>query len=275
MAHLIRMPRAVWRRQPQGAVALNAGHEAAAFIAYLAVGNAGFNLRNGEQELVSGTVTAKVTQGGIGAYSAGSSSNFISLPTTFNVGTDYSLLNVIVPTSTEGNKQVVCCDNYLAARRVFSLYRISQVVPFPYEGFYYNSFDTSNAGYSLYSTSSIVMGSPTPVLMWAKGINNGLYSGNEAIETALSGSAPTFSNSDSAFKWFKYSNDNLFPSDEPSLLRCIFSSSLTDSLRKSLIENPWQLLKPRPSRFILIPSVIPVLSSPFFTSRIPKVTLTF
>jgi hypothetical protein len=48
---------------------------------------------------------------------------------------------------------------------------------------------------------------------------------------------------------------------------------------KALSENPWQIFQPRPARFILIPGssgvAIPSLSSPFFTNRVPSVTLTY
>jgi hypothetical protein len=243
MAHLIRMPRAAWRRQPQGGVSIHRGNPLTAALvdAWLphqwgvnrvwpknrlaTVYQAGQDgqLAINPQNISSGTTgieyfhppctlyarnTVVASWGGgivnlAGSTGDGDSIGFAATPYQYSFSLQRNYTGISALTTALGGSHTVGARHHLLARSLSNTF---------------HEFTATNikTGASSYRTATT---DTSAIVFQDLGTVSFGYSGRLA----------------------------------PSLF-VVWNRALDDAEIRALYQNPWQLFKPRPSRFILIPS---------------------
>lgn len=236
MAHLIRMPRAVRRRQPQGAVEVNWRHPLARQLVFSVVPGV---VLNGKWTVVGDTSTV-ITQTGIAR----------SFDDTKYAIQDDNLLSSI------SNQ---CTWLWLGRWKSSSSFIFGNTAP---DNLNYNAglYITSLAYPAFYIRTSSVTSAQHSVTL--NSTSNyflvGVYDGStltlykNGVSVATSGQSGNVSQTSGTHIAISRWNNNGVTQEMQ--LGVVFSRALSEIEVKSLNENPWQLFRPAPARFILIPS---------------------
>ena len=274
MPALINMPRAAWKRQPYGPVAINPQWYDRVLM--LARGGDFINLKTAQQQ-ASINYTTGVYHNQKCDTKNGSGSSYI----TENIGggLNYMFLTVIVFSSLSGIKQILAYDNSNSGFRFFQFRTNGSNLEFI-------TFTSSNVVQSV-SLSGAVENTVMTVCAYAsqaQGTFGITHSKNNTIATQ-SGSFKEWLPSIHC-NWFARRNGIAYveEGDHRTAMRAILRDPGSAAARLDLVRNPWQLFAPAPSRFYLIPTApvltIPTLSNPGVTditatAARPQVTLTY
>jgi len=243
MTALINMPRAAWKRQPQGSVAIDRHHDAASCLVYAAVGGPSRNIVTGEKESVFGSIVTTVNAAGYAAYN-NSGENYIGFPTV--ALTNFSILAVAQSRSLSTYQQIFADDNQVVLR-IFQ-FRTTDSAQLQFIRFHGGGVASAT------SSATLSAGVPYSAMAWSTATECGAML-KDSLATAEIYSPVAFTSSSNT-NWFvrvdNFTNREISTAD--LMLRCVFSSALSLPLRQSLVENPWQLFTSVPSRLYLIPS---------------------
>ena len=243
MSALIRMPRAAWRRQPQGSSRID-------FSSSLCAGLAeAYSMQSGLLSLVRQS-NPTVTNNPVLVY--GDTAVGLSFDTTKKLA--YPL--------TATNPPLTLLTQYVI-RSTTSIGRIAGAFEASVSGFtiapnstnYRALIATAGANTVVLGTSIVTMelktdvlvvgntGNPRSVSFWENGILSATGSGNY---TASSGGFTLGADNGVGINAGAAANANIY-------LTALWNRALSSAEIIALSQNPWQLFQPRPARFFLIP----------------------
>lgn len=257
------MPRAAWKRQPSGRVELSHSWRSSVLSASLG----GRFYDSASHRFQESGIGATVNEFGV----ADNPDGVNGVTELAAGGTAFLILAVFVPVELSGVKQIC---SYHSSSTVLEF-----IFQFRTNGGNFD-FIRFNTARSVFVQSTAVPADLASVCAWSNGVNYGLVTRNASVQGVITGTPATWASSDLYCNWYRRRSGNTYSefSKHQGLLRAVLRDTGDSAARQELVRNPWQLFAPAPSRFYLIPSAgvaVPSLSSPFFTNRIPRVTLTY
>ena len=240
MAHLIRMPRATWRRQPQGVISANQGPFATGLLTLVS----GSSLMDVAKNIVciSSTTTKSYSQG-VSARIQTVGPNYVGTTAPQTI-----LFYGALISSVGANPSFLFSRNWYwntsADNAGFGIWLFYNSGANQLAGALWNN----NNDVSLLTTQTIAVGEPFVAALTYNGTIATVYYNGNNIKSSLttSGYKDVGGNFVSGYLDSKGSTTTLMSAGWD---RCLSSAEI-----RAISENPWQLFSPAPARFILIPS---------------------
>lgn len=248
MAHLIRMPRAAWRRQPQTGFNVNVADFNSLVYLFTPEGGSFVDHLSRKTLTPTGALNNNPYDKGLfrsynGVYMDRSMN--LSIPTVSSViNNQYSFGILLATTYTTSDRyyfsEASTSTNYLGVRNGDGADKIQA------------SFGGANN--YIYTAPGFHDGNFKFVFLLRKNSNDKrLYVDNTMVGQNTTASPPPTGYQHIGVGGLNRNSSELITTSKIALL-VGFQSFIDEATIKELVENPWQLFQPRPARFILIPS---------------------